>query len=326
MSNEHITVIGSYVVDLMCQTPHMPQTGETVLGHSFRMGEGGKGGNQATAASRLGSMVTLVTRVGNDDFGRAALAFFEKEGIQHNRIAIDPVETTGVALILVDNNGDNQIVVSLGACGQLERADIEAAEMEIANSAIMLVQLETDLAAVEASLEFATKHAVPLILNPAPFQPFDLAWLKQVTYLTPNETEASALTGITVHDQHSAMQAANKLLEYGVKNVIITLGSKGAIIKQDHASCYWFSSFEVEVADTTGAGDAFNGGLARALSRGTPLLEAMRYASAVAALSVTRMGTAAAMPLEHDVLELMHKQGNRCIPVDIEGISGVADK
>jgi ribokinase len=318
VSNQHVTVIGSYVVDLMCRTPHMPQIGETVLGGPFRMGDGGKGGNQATAAARLGSFVTLVTRVGNDDFGRTAMESFRREGIQSDRVGIDPQEATGVALILVDNQSDNQIVVSLGACGRLNRDDIEAAELDIADSAIVLVQLETNLIAVEAALDLATKHRIPLILNPAPFQSFNLDWLKQVAFLTPNETEAFALTGIEVKDHPSAIQAAEKMMEYGAENVIITLGGNGAIIKKQDGSSYWFPPFKVEVVDTTGAGDAFNGGFARALSRADSVMEAMRYASAVAALSVTKIGTATSMPDEQEVLELMERQNDQCLPIILD--------
>lgn len=318
MKQSLVTIVGSYVVDLMCYTPHMPKTGETVLGGPFRMGAGGKGGNQAIAAARLGSTVVFVTKVGNDEFGRNAMEHFSKEGLANDWVTIDPEEATGVALILVDERKDNQIVVSPGACGSLNHADIVRAEARLAASDIVLVQLETNLKAVETTLQLATEHRVPVILNPAPYQPFDRSWLKQVTYLTPNETEASAMTGIEVNDLDSAVQAANALAEWGVKNVLLTLGGKGALVRVEAGQCYLIPSYTVEVKDSTGAGDAFNGGLAHALARGVDILEAAVFASAVAALSVTRIGTAMSMPSEDEVSQLIASQKARVHPVAVD--------
>lgn len=320
MKQNLVTIVGSYVVDLMCYTPHMPKTGETVLGGPFRMGAGGKGGNQAIAAARLGSTVILVTKVGNDEFGRNAMDHFSKEGLTTDWVSIDSEEATGVALILVDERKDNQIVVSPGACGSLKYADIIRAEAKLAASDIVLVQLETNLEAVETTLQLAAGHRVPIILNPAPYQPFDRAWLKHVAYLTPNETEASAMTGIEVNDLDSAVRAADVLAEWGVQNVLLTLGGKGALVRVEGGQYYLIPSYTVEVKDTTGAGDAFNGGLAHALASGTDILEAAVFASAVAALSVTRIGTAVSMPTEAEVSQLIASQKDRVQPVAIDSI------
>ena len=301
-----ITVVGSYIVDLMSRTPRMPKPGETVLGGPFRMGPGGKGGNQAVAAARQGSDVRMVTKVGNDSFGRDALQHFQNEHIDTAHVFVDENEATGTALIAVDDQGENMIVVSLGACGNLNAADVKKAEASIRESDIVLVQLETSLEAVQEAVRLAKTHAVPVMLNPAPYQPVPRELFKGITYITPNETEASLLTGVQVQDDASAEEAAKILHSWGVPHVLITLGKRG---------CYYYNgtvgksvdSFQVDAVDTTGAGDAFNGGLAHALVSGQSLEEAIVYASAVAALSVTRIGTAPAMPSKEEVVQFLRQ-------------------
>lgn len=300
-----VTVVGSYVVDLMSRTPHMPKVGETVLGGPFRMGPGGKGGNQAVAAARQGSKVFMVTKVGNDDFGVIAQQNFKRESIDTSYVFIDDDEATGAALIAVDNNGDNMIVVALGACGKLSAEDVAQAEEAIKSSSIVLVQLETSIEAVQKTAELTQKHGIPLILNPAPYQEFPREILKAVAYVTPNETEASFLSGVEVTDEESALQAAKIMYEYGVPNVIITLGEKGCYYYNGGEKGVLHEGFKIQAMDTTGAGDAFNGGLAYALAEGKDLEEAIRYANAVAALSVTKIGTAPAMPSKQEVEDFL---------------------
>lgn len=296
-----ITVVGSYVVDLMSRTPHMPKPGETVLGGPFRMGPGGKGANQAVAAARQGARVTMVTKVGQDDFGDKALANFKKENINTDFIQVDPTEATGVALIAVDDHSENMIIVALGACGKLSREDVLAAEDQIQQAEMILLQLETSMEAVEATIELAVKHGKPIILNPAPYQPITDELLKKITYITPNETEASLLSGVEVRDQETALQAAEVIYSLGVSTVIITLGKTGCFLYQGQGKGQHIPAFQVEALDTTGAGDAFNGGFAYALSTGLSVEEAVRYANAVAALSVTKIGTSPAMPTKEEV-------------------------
>lgn len=296
-----ITVVGSYVVDLMSRTPHMPKPGETVLGGPFRMGPGGKGANQAVAAARQGAQVTMVTKVGQDDFGDKALANFKKENINTDFIQVDPTEATGVALIAVDDHSENMIIVALGACGKLSREDVLAAEDQIQQAEMILLQLETSMEAVEATIELAVKHGKPIILNPAPYQPITDELLKKITYITPNETEASLLSGVEVRDQETALQAAEVIYSLGVSTVIITLGKTGCFLYQGQGKGQHIPAFQVEALDTTGAGDAFNGGFAYALSTGLSVEEAVRYANAVAALSVTKIGTSPAMPTKEEV-------------------------
>lgn len=298
-----IVVVGSYVVDLMSRTPHLPKPGETVLGGPFKMGPGGKGGNQATAAARCGSEVTFLTKLGDDTFGREALAHFQKENVDIQYVKVDPNESTGAALIAVDDQSENSIVVALGACGTITERDVMVAEAAFADADIVLLQLETSIEAVETSVELAAKHNVPVILNPAPYQKFPKEILSKVKYITPNETEAFELTGVEVVDEESAVKAAGVLHEMGVEHVIITLGKKGALLYLGEDSYKFIPGFKVEAIDTTGAGDAFNGGLAHAISSKMPIEEAMEYANTVAALSVTKIGTAPAMPTKEEIEE-----------------------
>jgi ribokinase len=296
-----IVVVGSYVVDLMSRTPHLPKPGETVLGGPFKMGPGGKGGNQATAAARCGSEVTFVTKLGDDTFGREALAHFRKENVDIQYVKVDSEESTGAALIAVDDQSENSIVVALGACGKITESEVLVAEAAFADADIVLLQLETSIEAVVTSVKLASKHNVPVILNPAPYQEFPKEILSMVHYITPNETEASELTGVKVVDEATAVQAAGILHEMGVENVIITLGKKGALLYLGANDFKLVPGFKVDAVDTTGAGDAFNGGLAHALSNHLPLQEAMEYANTVAALSVTKIGTAPAMPTKEEI-------------------------
>ncbi|MDA5107925.1 ribokinase [Brevibacillus thermoruber] len=308
MSSGIITVVGSYVVDLMSRTPHMPKPGETVLGGPFRMGPGGKGGNQAVAAARQGSRVCMVTKVGNDPFGQAAVKHFQAEHISTDYVFVDDAEATGAALIAVDDNGENMIVVALGACGKLSAEDVAQAEQMIKRSTVVLVQLETSMEAVRKTLELAGTYGVPVILNPAPYQPIPEELLKGVTYITPNETEAFLLTGIEITDEESAYRAASVLYRRGVKHVVITLGKKGCYYYEGGPSGILYPGFHVDAVDTTGAGDAFNGGLAHALAEGRSIRQALRYANAVAALSVTKIGTAPAMPSREEVERFLQNQ------------------
>lgn len=298
-----ITVVGSFVVDLMTRAPHLPVPGETVLGGPFTLGPGGKGGNQAVAAARAGAKVEMLTKLGNDEFGEVAKKNFGKEGIGLTYTPISDEFATGAALISVDQQtGENMIVVALGATGEITREEVLAAEECIASSKVVLTQLETSQAAFITTVELTNKHNVPLVFNPAPYQDFPREILKGVAYLTPNETEAGYLTGIDVVDDDSALKAAQCILDMGVKCAIITLGGRGCLVYEGADNYKFIDAFKVDkVVDTTGAGDAFNGGFAHAIAEGMPLYEAARFASAVAALSVTKAGTAVSMPQREEV-------------------------
>jgi ribokinase len=302
-----IVVVGSYVTDLTARAPHMPKPGETVLGGPFKMGPGGKGGNQAVAAARQGADVTMVTKVGKDLFGENALSNFTNEGINTSYIVVDDHEATGAALITVDPASENMIVVSLGACGTLTKEEVANARNEMEKADVVLVQLETSLEAVTATINLAAELEKPIILNPAPYQEVTDELLSKVTYITPNETEASLLTGIEVSDVPSAREAAMKLADKGVEVVIITLGKQGCFVyeRDGDEKGELIAGFSVQAVDTTGAGDAFNGAFATFISDGMSLKQAARRANAVAALSVTKEGTAPAMPYVEDLRDLI---------------------
>jgi ribokinase len=304
-----IVVVGSYVVDLMSRTPHLPKPGETVLGGPFKMGPGGKGGNQATAAARCGAQVTFITKVGQDVFGREALEHFQNEKVNTKFIKVDSEKPTGTALIAVDKNGENSIVVALGACGEITEADVMEAEEVIKDANIVLLQLETSIEAVVTSVKLAQKYNVPVILNPAPYREFPTEILKYISYITPNETEAFELSGIEVKDPQTALKAAKKIYHMGVQSVIITMGRQGAFLYTGEGEGEFIPSYKVEAIDTTGAGDAFNGGLAYALSKGNSIIEAVKFANSVAALSVTKIGTAPAMPYKEDIENFLRGKG-----------------
>lgn len=306
----NVFVVGSYVVDLMSRTPHMPKPGETVLGGPFKMGPGGKGNNQAVAAARLGARVTMVTRVGRDVFGDEAVAHFQRENISTKFVTRDDKEPTGAALIAVDDSSENMIVVALGACGGVTRTDVYDAEQKLIQSDVVLVQLETSIDAVQAAVELANKHGKPVILNPAPYQEISDDLLASVTFITPNETEACLLTNIEVTDESSARKAAKLLFDKGVNNVIITLGKKGCFVYDGENEGLLIPGYEVDAVDTTGAGDAFNGALAVSVAKGHSISHAAKFANAVAALAVTKVGTSPAMPYMDDVKDLLENSMN----------------
>ncbi|WP_377887999.1 ribokinase [Alkalihalobacillus sp. R86527] len=296
----NVVVVGSYVVDLMSRTPHMPKPGETVLGGPFRMGPGGKGGNQAVSAARQGANVTMVTKVGKDLFGEDAIRNFENERIITSHVTTHETEATGAALIAVDTESENMIVVALGACGKLSRDDVIQAQQSFADADIVLVQLETSLEAIESTITLANDMSKPIILNPAPYQELDQESLSKVSYITPNETEAEFLTGVNIVDEKSVHEAALALSDKGIPNVLITLGKKGCYV-YDGKDGRTIPGFAVEAIDTTGAGDAFNGAFATFIAEGYSLDDAVYRANAVAALSVTKLGTAPAMPQKDEV-------------------------
>jgi ribokinase len=307
-----ITVLGSFVVDLTARTPHMPVPGETVLGKSFKLGPGGKGGNQATAAARAGSKVNFITKLGEDEFGAIAVKSFKNDGINLDYTPVSKTEPTGSALILVDDNGENMIVVTLGACGTITRDEVFAAEEIIKKSAVLVIQLETSNEANIAAVELANKYKVPVVFNPAPYNNnYPKEILAKVTYLTPNETEAGYISGVNIVDDASALRAANIIKNLGPEYVIITLGKRGALLYENPDNHAFIPSFKVDVIDTTGAGDAFNGGFAHAIERGMPVREAVYYANAVAAISVTKFGTAPAMPAEKEIDDFLKKNGKQ---------------
>ncbi|UCH62915.1 MAG: ribokinase [Fidelibacterota bacterium] len=302
MAAPRIVVVGSSNTDMVIKMDRLPGPGETLIGDEFIMAAGGKGANQAVAAARLGGKVTFIARVGRDIFGQQAIEGFAKEEICTDFIVQDEVSPSGVALIFVDQNGENSIGVASGANGRLSTKDVSAAQVEFEAMNVLLLQLETPIETVRYAASSARKMGVMVILNPAPARPLDDDLLRNVTVLTPNESEAGLLTGVSVTDGASAEEAAKKLKQRGVKNVIITLGAKGALVVNEEGA-QLVPSKEVQAVDTTAAGDAFNGALAFALAKGEPMIEAVRFANLTGALSATRMGAQPSMPTLEELQE-----------------------
>ena len=298
-----IVVVGSSNTDMIIKLDRIPRPGETILGGKFVTAPGGKGANQAVAAARAGGRVSFIARVGRDVFGDQSVAGFARDGIDVEHIGRDKTAPSGVALIFVAKDGENSIAVASGANGCLSPADVKKARKTIASAAALVMQLETPLATVQAAAEIAAKAGVSVILNPAPAQPLPDELLRVVSILTPNETEAELLTGIKVHDEASAGQAADRLLARGVQTVIITLGQRGAFVATAGLRKL-IRGFPMQAVDTTAAGDVFNGALAVALAEGQTLDQAVRFANAAGAISVTRMGAQPSAPKRKEIDKL----------------------
>ncbi len=295
-----VLVVGSSNTDMIIRVPRIPRPGETILGGTFAMAAGGKGANQAVAAARAGGEVIFVARVGGDVFGRQALAGFEADGIDTRFVERTEGSPSGVALINVDDRGENSISVASGANARLSLEDIGRAKEAFAEADIVLLQLESPLEAVAAAVRMAREARVPVILNPAPALPLDDALLSQITVLTPNEHEASILIGLPVENEFDARMAATRLRARGPETVIVTLGAKGVLVSAAGVMGI-LPAFAVEPVDTTAAGDVFNGALAVALAEKRPLADAIRFAQAAAAISVTRPGAQPSAPSRAEI-------------------------
>jgi ribokinase len=295
-----IIVIGSTNTDMVIKSKKLPAPGETILGGTFLMNPGGKGANQAVAASRLGGNVTFVTKTGNDMFGDEAGHLFKKEGIDTRFIIKDRVNPSGVALITVDENGENSIVVAPGSNGTLSSDEINDKVFDTNEEDIFLMQLEIPADTVVFVAEKAAGKGNRVILNPAPARHLSDDLLGYLYMITPNETEAELLTGIKVYDLLSAEQAALKLRDKGILNVVITMGASGAYILSGSVSKI-IPVIPVKAIDSTAAGDVFNGALAVALSEGKEIEDAVVFACKAAAISVTRMGARASAPYRKEV-------------------------
>ncbi|HYK37686.1 ribokinase [Alloacidobacterium sp.] len=303
-----ITILGSFVADVAFRTPAMPRWGETLLGSVFRLGPGGKGSNQAVAAARLGGTVRFVSKLGRDTFGDMARELYRDEGVETSCLfATD--ESTGAAAIIIDEkSGENGIIIVPGACFHLTDEELAQASPLIAASTAFLAQLEQDISVVQRGLEYAHKAGVATILNPAPAAKLPDAIYPLCDYLTPNESEATALTGIPVGNLAEASQAADALLARGVRNVVVTLGANGALLKNHQTMKHIPAVDAGPVVETTGAGDAFNGGFAVGLAEGMSAEDAVAFGCAAAGISVTRSGTAPSMPRRAEVDDLLARR------------------
>lgn len=307
MPKKNVVVVGSSNTDMIIQMKAIPRPGETLLGGKFNIAPGGKGANQAVGAARAarpGTQVFFVAKVGKDIFGEQAIAGFKKDKIKTDYVFRDSKNPSGVALIFVADDGKNSIAVASGANAALSPSDVKKASQVIKNADILVLQLETPLETVQAAIEIADQSGVPIILNPAPAQKLSPDILRKVTILTPNEIEAETLTGIAVKNKTTAAQAAQILHDFGIPIVIITLGAKGAYLSTPTVK-QMIKPFAVKAVDTTAAGDIFNGALAVSLSEDTGLLEAVHFASAAAALSVTKLGAQPSAPKRREIIDLL---------------------
>ena len=290
-----IVVIGSTNTDMVVKARTLPKPGETVIGDKYFTNLGGKGANQAVAASRLGGTVSFVTKVGEDDFGKRAFEQFKNEGIDTSYVYSDSEKSSGVALITLSKEGENSIVVAPGANDNLTEKCINKTLTDLKSADIVLIQMEIPLKTVEYAIEIAKAHKIKVILNPAPAKKISDNALKGLYMITPNESEAEILTGIKVKDEGTARAACNLLREQGIEVIIITLGSSGAFVL-----CNEFIGLipgkRVDAVDTTAAGDTFNGALAVAIAKGKNINEAVQFANCAAAISVTRMGAQSSIP------------------------------
>ena len=298
---QKVTVFGSFVVDLMARAPRLPVPGETVLGSFFKQGAGGKGFNQGIAAHKSGGDVTMITKLGRDSLAGVATDAMDSVGLSKDHLFYSETEPTGVALISVDENtSQNEIIIVPGACATISDEDIASVADRIKESAYLLLQLEVNQDANEKVAAMAKAAGVKVIVNTAPYSPVTDEFLSGCYLVTPNEVAAEGLTGICVSDLESADKAAKVFKDKGVQNVVITLGSRGVYVNEDGKSEI-VPAYKVNAIDTTGAGDAFNGGLLTALSEGKTISEAARFANALAAISVQRIGTTPAMPTRAEI-------------------------
>ena len=295
-----IAVVGSVNMDLMLRCPRLPRPGETVQGSSFRTEPGGKGANQAVAAARLGARVAFVGCIGDDHFGVRAIAGLRAEGVDLTHLSVVNHCTTGVAMVQVDDSGQNSIVLDPGANSALTLAHVDAAARLITEAGLLICQLETPLSAVQRAIEIAHAAGVPVLLNPAPARPLPEAIFRQVDLLVPNEGEASLLTGLAVRGESGAVQAATQLLGAGCGIVIVTLGAEG-LVWADAKGSHYRPAQAVTALDSTGAGDTFIGALAAARAQGQDLNSAIDFGQRAAAFSVQRRGAQASMPTRGDL-------------------------
>lgn len=306
--SERIVILGVFVADTTYRAERLPRMGETVLGKSFVLGPGGKGSNQAVAAARLGAEVIFVTRLGDDHFAEMALATWAAAGVTPAVRHMADSYTGAACILLEDGTGDNAIIIAPGAAAHLGPEDLDVRAELIAGAAVFVTQLEQPLAAAVRGLQIAKAAGVTTILNPAPAQNLPDSVLALADWITPNETETEILTGISVTSLDAARAAADRLVERGASGALVTLGAQGALLHGGGVSELIPVVSAGPVMETTGAGDAFNGGFAAALARGLDPVAAARFGCAVAGVSVTRAGAAASMPTLAEVEALLARR------------------
>lgn len=302
-----IVILGVFVADTAYRADRAPRMGETIMGRSFVLGPGGKGSNQAVAAARAGGDVHFVSRLGKDPFADMARATWAEAGVTPE-ITEDPESYTGAAYIFIEHGtGDNAIIIAPGAAGRISVSDVEERAGLIGGAAVFVTQLEQPMDAAQRALEIAREGGAKTILNPAPAAEVAPEMLALCDFVTPNETEAEGITGIAVHSPEDAERAADVFLDRGVGAALITLGEKGVLYRDRQRSLLIPAFSAGPVVETTGAGDAFNGGFAAALARDADPVEAVRFGCATAGISVTRPGTAPSMPSLEEIESLLER-------------------
>ena len=305
----NIYIVGSSNTDMVIKSNSIPKPGETIIGGDFYSFQGGKGANQAVAASKLGGKVIFICKVGDDSLGNKSIKEYESHGINTEYICVEKDEHTGVALIMVDKEGENLISVASGANSKLKIKDIAFIEKKLKPNDLVLIQLEIPLEVVEFIISLCYRLRIKLILNPAPFQKIDDDYLKCIHTITPNMIEAESLTGIKVFDIDSSRVAAHKLIDKGIKNVFITMGNKGVFYITEDREGHILPK-KVKAIDSTAAGDTFNGALAAALSFGMKIYDSVEFANSAASISVTKMGAQDSIPY---INELEKKYRDLCL-------------
>jgi ribokinase len=303
-----ILVVGSINMDLVVRSPHMPAPGETVLGSGFVTSPGGKGANQAVAAARLGGHGRFIGRLGQDAFGEQLLAGLRAEGIDCTHIMTTPDAPTGVAIIVVDSHGENSIVVASGANHLVSPDDIFSAAGAFEQVQVVVLQLELPLPTVRAAIQLARRHGCKIVLDPAPAQPNLPSELCEVDIISPNVTEAELITGQRSVDESSDKLVASELIERGAKAVVLKLGSRGSMVVTADGHMARVGAYNVDIVDTTAAGDAFTAALAVNVAQGMELIAAAKFANAAGAIACTRLGAQSAMPTRDEVRMLMQDQ------------------
>ena len=300
MSKPIITVVGSFAVGLTIRTSHMPIFGETLLGSDFDMGPGGKGSNQAVGTARLGANSYFAGIIGRDKLGEIATDLYAREGVDTTYLRQSDRMATGVGFIILNQAGENGIILDMSANKLMDSAFVDEVEEQIARSDVVMSVLEIPVEAAVRAMELGQKHGVKTILNPAPAQPLPPAAFQHIDYLTPNDTELRILLGLSPDDATPTLELAEKLRGYGVGNLIVTMGDDGALL-MTKAGVEKVPGVTVEVVDTTGAGDAFNSGLAVALAAGRPLADAVRYANCAGAIACTKLGVIPSLGMQAQV-------------------------
>ena len=304
-----VVVVGSYNTDMTIKTSRIPQAGETILGGSFALHAGGKGANQAVAAARAGAEVWFIARVGDDELGRGALKVLQAEGVNCDFVVRDAEASTGTAFIIVDEHGENCIVVASGANMSLQPRDVEAASAVIASAEVLLLQLESPMETVTAAARLAHAHGCKVVLNPAPARVLAADLLRTLAVITPNVIEVEMLTGIAIRGEEDLRKAAYALLAQGVGTVVITLGAHGVFAANAHEE-FFIPAFKVKAEDSTAAGDVFSGALCAFLQHKLGLQEAVTQAAAAAAISVTRAGALNSAPQGEEVRKFLSEREN----------------